>query len=374
MQNNFLASPLVESYLAPPDPHEAERIRPFGVLTLVLALITLLLEACGLWALVNGHIGLGLAVFFHLMLCGALCLAYVFTVVLPADRLFMVLLILTTATLGAAGAAGVVLCLLLALWYSSVSTPFSEWFSTIFPSVVMTSAERLDEDLRTGRDEAAKRYDVEPFLDVLRYGNDDQKRRAISKITSNFTPGFAPALQRALADESNMIRVQAATAISIIENRFQQRMMKLSRLYQQHRKEPEVILALANFHDDYSFTGILDEEREEENRKRAVELYVEYLEKRPEDGVTRTRYGRLLLRMGQTDKAIDAFREALANQRTPTRVSWLAEGYFRAQRFAELRILSREIAQYPEILEKMEDSVRASLLSWSGMQSEQESA
>lgn len=150
--------------------------------------------------------------------------------------------------------------------------------------------------------------------------------------------------------------------------------MKLSRVYARHKNVPEVVLALASFHDDYSFTGILDDEREKENRTRALALFEEYLEMHPSDGVVRTRYGRLMLRMGNTDGAIECFKQAFQNEHTSTRASWLAEAYFRAGRFSELRRFAVEVANYPELMNKMEASVQHSMRSWMGVHHKQGSA
>ncbi len=367
MHNSFIASPAVEQYLAPPDPHEKERILPFGVIALIVTIITVILESWLMYAVVQEQLSVGLGILAHILICGVLLAIWVVVTLLPADRLHMSVLLLATIPTGAAGAGGALLANLLCLWFSRFATAFGDWFNTIFPSPEITHAEAVDEDLRTGRDEAGKIYEVTSFMDVLRYGNDDQKRRALSKVTAQFTPGFAPVLKQALADESNMIRVQAATAISIIENRFQERLMKLSNVYKKHGKDPEVVLALANFYDDYSYTGILDRERERENRHRAWELYEEYLMARPEDSGTRTRYGRLLLRLGELDSAIECFERALNEQASPTRAAWLAEAYFRANRINQLRELCRDLVRnYPILVNDMEDSVKHSVQSWAG--------
>lgn len=368
MQSNTFFPTSVEHYLAPADPHVEQKLAGFPWLTFIAALIALVVEGWVVYAVIQDIIGLGTGLLLHFVVSGLLVLCYVLFTPLASNHLFMGLLVIATFPLGPIGAAGAVLAMLLWLWFSLFSAPFAEWFQTIFPSPVISTPEAIDEDLRTGRDEAAKAYDVEPFMDVIRYGTDDQKRRALGKITSFFNAGFAPALRLALQDESNMIRVQAATAISIIENRFQTRLMKLEKVYAKyHREDPVSIVALANFHDDYSFTGILDNARERANRKDAKRLYEEYLQQVPEDGITRTRYGRLLLRIGELQEAIRQFEKAIQEQITPTRVAWLAEAYYRIGDYDNLRALAVNLhANYGEVMAKMERSVHDSLMSWLG--------
>lgn len=361
----MLPNAIVDAYLAPADPHEQNRIEGFGIIAFVVSLIALIIEAWVVYAAVQEQISIATGILLHLVISGLLVFAFVLFSAMQNNRLFLGLLAIATFAAGPFGAGGTVVSMLLWLWYSRFSTQFADWFDTIFPSPVISEAEAVDEDLRTGRDEAARRYDVEPFMDVLRFGTDDQKRRALSKITSAFTPGFASALRLALRDDSNMIRVQAATAISIIENRIQKRLYKLTNLYRQRPEEPAVILVLANYHDDYSFTGILDDARERDNRVQAKKLYEKYIQLVPEDTAIRTRYGRLLLRMEDYHGAITSFEQATRDQLNPTRVAWLAEAYYRSGRFDRLRQLAVEICtEHRALLANLEGSVQRSFRSW----------
>jgi predicted Zn-dependent protease len=128
-----------------------------------------------------------------------------------------------------------------------------------------------------------------------------------------------------------------------------------------------VIVALANFHDDYSFTGILDDSRERNNRQDAKRLYEEYLDHTPQDDVTRTRYGRLLLRMGEVQASIRQFEKAAEERLSATRAAWLAEAYFRSGDYDRLRALAQDMHQSRgELLAALDASVRDSITSWLG--------
>lgn len=366
MQYKFVASPTVEALLAPEDPHESERIASFSLPAFIIAIVVFLIEAILLNAVVVESIGVALALFIHLIISAVVFVLAVLLRPLPAARLNLMMLLLLFVPTSALGAAGAVICQILTAIHARFSTPFSEWFQSIFPRMALNKPEQLYDDLRTGRDEAPRNYEVESFMDVMRYGTDNQKRRALSKVTTFFSPGFAPVLRYGLADKSNMIRVQAATASSIIESRFESRLMQLTKLYQKRPEHPDVIRALADFYDDFSFTHILDSEREEENQKQAKALYEKCLEKDPNDVDVIQRYARLLLRLGHTADATEQFERLFNMDANASGVAWLVECYYRAGRFASLRQLAADImVHHLELYDSLYTPVKDALASWS---------
>ena len=76
MHNSFIASPAVEQYLAPPDPHEKERILPFGVIALIVTIITVILESWLMYAVVQEQLSVGLGILAHIIICGILLAIY----------------------------------------------------------------------------------------------------------------------------------------------------------------------------------------------------------------------------------------------------------------------------------------------------------
>ncbi len=365
VESSFTASDTVEGYLAPTDPHKSERIAPFAIVTFIVAIIALIIEIYLVRGVLNEAISLTFAIACHVIVSALCFIAAVFLRPFPTNQLFMMALALGTFAAGPFGAGGVITCCLLTLWYRQLSTPFTEWFQSIFPSLDLSHPEQVYDDIRTGRDEAPQVYEVESFMDVMRYGTDDQKRRALTKITTAFTPGFAPVLQTALADESNMIRVQAATALSIIENKFEERLIRLQQLHEARPNDPEVIIALANFYDDYSFANVLDHERELENQERARDLYEQHMRSHDSTLPILSRYGRLMLRMGDVNTATHTFEQALSIEPSANSISWLAECYFKQRRTDDLRGLARTVNdQYPEAWGDMLATVRESLEGW----------
>ncbi len=157
-------------------------------------------------------------------------------------------------------------------------------------------------------------------------------------MTSNFQPSFAPAFKKALNDPSNTIRVQAASAITKIENTFMDRLMKLTRVKEQFPKEPVVVKALAEHYDDYAYTGLLDGDRELANRRKALEYYQEYLNLEPRDLEVRTQIGRILMRNKDYNRACEWFKNCIDLGFVSQSISeWYSEALFASSRFEELR-------------------------------------
>ncbi len=334
----------IETYFEGVDIHDERRVGSCGAAAVLAAALFTVLHGYNVWLFFfAGSIGFTKALVFHFMLAFAAgLLAKAFSGVDRESRFFL-LLFISTLAMGVFGAAGTLLGALLHIWYMRYAQPFTVWFNSIFPSPVTEVSQQIYEDIQVGRDEASKPYSVVPFLDVIWYGNESQKRMALSKMTSRFHPSFAPAFKKALGDSSNSIRIQAATAISKIENQFMHRLMKLNKLHNEQPKNPTITLAIAEHYDDYAFTGILDDDRERENRAQALKHYQQYLDLRPTDTETHVRIGRLLMRTGEPMRAIDWLRQSIERgHKSQALMNWYAEALFACGRFAELRQMARE--------------------------------
>jgi tetratricopeptide (TPR) repeat protein len=350
----------LDDYLKPLDIHEEKHqslVRTplfivVGVIIFLLqALNTYLLLWAGMWPIV--------AFFFHVAMVVA-CLLFAATERrLEGDARFPLLLAVTTFALGPFGAFGCVLAVLLDVIYSRYAQNFSEWFASIFPQADHTLSEETYENISTGRDLTYRDYSVQSFMEVMSIGSEGQKRSALGRMTLLFNPRFAGAFRKALTDSSNTIRVQAATAVVRIENGFLQRALKISRILKFQPNNPDIKLALARHYDDYAFTGVLDPERENANRKRALESYMEYLKLRPDDNTAKLSVGRLLMHSGDTAAAADWFAKSIADRTaTDAMVGWYMECLFLLGRTRELRaVASQHLAQISNIPD-MAESVK----------------
>jgi polysaccharide biosynthesis protein PelE len=244
--------------------------------------------------------------------------------------------------LGTIGAMGSALTLLLGLAYDRRATPLDEWQRALFPEAEADPDAELWAVI--GTREAAGHPSVAPFVDVRDHGSLSQKQAVVALIARNFRPAFAPALRRALRDQQNVVRVQAATAVTMIEAQATAAAYELERHRRERPDDPSLLLRVARHEDGYAFTGLLDPARERESRERAVSAFREYLDVRPGDVAAWHQLGRLFARLGCHEDALSCLRQALHHGGGAQTRLWTMECLFHLRRFPELRQLVEESA------------------------------
>ncbi len=353
----------IAEYFAGPDIHDVQREEHGGVITCIIALVALLVEVLLAAQVLKGNVSVPFGLLAHVIVTALLTFYARVLVRGGRENRFALLLALSVGMTGPFGAAGVALTILFYVWYTRKALPFTEWFESIFPHIAQSRSQHIYEDILVGRDESSKTYNVIPFLDVLSFGNEAQKRQALAKMTSNFHPNFAPAFRRALSDSSNTIRVQAATAITKIENQFLERLMKLAGLNAKYPNDPVIVLALAEHCDNYAHTGLLDADRELANRQKALEHYREFLMLSPSDVEVHTRIGRILMRNRDYERALEWFKSCMEQGYVSESISlWFAEALFACGRFDELRyhvrhsdaLSARQVSLQPALKEALD--------------------
>ena len=200
----------------------------------------------------------------------------------------------------------------------------------------------LDERLSALATKGGDSGGVTPFMAVLSYGTRLQQQQAITLMTRQFYPAFAPALRQALRHPDNAVRVQAATAVATIEDDFLRQANALEDEAAAAPGDPKGLLAMATHYDDYSHTGLLDAQREQRSRDSALKAYLDYLRVMPQDVVVRLAIGRLLLRGGRYDKTAEWFALCIEeDQWTPQMIPWYMEGLYRLGRLEDVRRLAK---------------------------------
>lgn len=242
-------------------------------------------------------------------------------------------------TAGPFGAAGAMLCAALFALFRRHTTSFEEWYAALFPDQQIEGARALFQQIVTdGSDDETAARSVASFTDILAFGTFDQKQALIALIATYFKPAFAPALKSALGHPEPAIRVQAATAVAQIEQRFLRRSIDLESELVRRPRDMPLVFAAARHYDDYAFTGLLDNDRQAENRHRALKLYFSALELAPENGDVELAIGRLLVRMGEYRTAADLLAtSAGAGRLKPAGAIWYLECLFRIGAFVQLR-------------------------------------
>ena len=259
------------------------------------------------------------------------------------DARLHLLLAVTTLGCGPFGALGTLGLGLVAKWGHAASRPFQEWYESLFPEHEESISERVYDRVKSQLDDE----DGEPasFADLVRYGSIEEKQAVIAIVGKHFKPAFAPILELALQDPVNAVRVQAATAISIVESRFSEAILELTARLESHSNRPSDLLALARLYDDYAFTGLLDDERESNNREKALQCYQRYLLAEPNDVSTKLAVGRLLLRAERYEEAAFWLKGVMHKDDPSLQLAiWYMECLFHLGRFEELRHWAKRYA------------------------------
>lgn len=277
-----------------------------------------------------------------------------------------ILLACSTAALGPIGAVGSLVTLVLARHYMRRALPFEEWYASIFPDTRETENRKVVD--RIAASEGRETEAVTAFSDVLSFGSLQQKQDLIALVSSQFRPAFGPVLKRALQDDHSAIRVQAATAMSKLENTILQRTMELTRRVRANPGDTEELRALAQHYDGCLFCGILDARREEDLLADALAVYRECLTREPGDLATKLAAGRLLLRSKRFGDAAKYFHEAADPDLGLAQAAlWYMESLFQLGRFGEIRRLARDWASRRASSAEYPPEVMEAVRLWAGI-------
>ena len=340
----ILNSPIyeyVEDVLREEDVHDASRVptaQVSHVSFLIIAILLTLINAVNVYLAIYTDMPLVIPVVIHVVASAVvLLIAYtLFRKGHPVHHLAMMAIV--NALCGIFGSAGALLGFVFYLIFKQKTQHFDEWFESIFPKDNVSISEEIYDNIVEGLDENPRAYGVMPLVDVMRLGSEDQKRRALAKMTVRFHPRLAPAFKLALKDSANAIRVQAATSVAKIERDFTTVLEKIAQARSQDPDNMNILLAQAKFYDDYAFTGILDSELEQLNRTRAITAYKEYLQHDPNHQTSWISVGRLFFRDKQWAEAAEWFKHALDRGWSDhNMLMWYFESLYRLGKFKELR-------------------------------------
>ena len=265
-------------------------------------------------------------------------------------------------------------------WYyisKEKSLSFKQWRDSIFPAEYKSLGQTVYERITFGREELGVNYSVTYLMDIITLGSDEEKREALFKISRYYDPCFAPMLRQALEDSHNMIRVLAAAAITKIKTTFFSTSMQLEKLKLAWPDNSRVLLELARHYDAYAFSGLLDDDQQEDNRRLALRYYQEFIAKNANHTDILEAHkllGRLLLRMGHTEEACAHFETLRAEGIQTSDINfWYSECLFSLKRYAALRKLAAENGDNPLATDRLKypDHIRGTTQLWSGMQENQ---
>jgi polysaccharide biosynthesis protein PelE len=315
---------------------------------LAVAAAVFLLESALMGIAVTRHLGPAAAVTAHLMIAATLIAWTISSSECRNDLRIPMLLTVTTAFMSAIGAAGTFVTIMLMSYYAEAPASFEDSYRGSPPESQTRTAAELRQRIIDGQGGLDK-SSVAPFSDILFFGTLSQKQELISLMSRNFQPVFAPILRMALNDANNAIRVQAASAITLIEDDFLRRSLSLASSVRDNPSDPALLLNLARLNEEYSKTGILDRDRERDSRNKALEAYREYLQLNPRDLEARAAIGSLLLLDEKYDEALLWSAEAVNDGKASVELVLIyMESLYHRRRFQELRNLAAKYSVLAE--------------------------
>lgn len=358
----------VEDILAPEDIHDSNTVSPATAtngLFIVLAIIVSILHGFNLYLFLGAGLWPVIPILIHLAISVVTAMVTYAQYRNGMDVQHLAILSIVSFTTGIFGSLGALFGFIGTVIFRGRAQHFKEWYESIFPTDQVTDSQHIYDSIMEGLDENPRNYGVMPFVDVMRLGSENQKRRALAKMTSRFNPRFSQAYRTALADPSNTIRVQAATAVAKLEREFMTKLERIELARAKEPKNPNITMALAKFYDDYAFTGVLDAELEKLNRERAINTYKSYLQQDPNSAEAWIAIGRLLYRNKQWEEAADWFRHAMdRGWKVNNMVLWYFECLFRLGQYRELR---RAVLEYGRGImgqEELPKDVREAVSLW----------
>jgi polysaccharide biosynthesis protein PelE len=282
-------------------------------------------------------------------------------------------LALSVAALGPLGVAGALIAFAFKRWFDrrGVSQD-AAWLSVVGAEAPKGLNLRKSKDLSSEVEDdpmVAAALEERPmasaFADVLDHGTPAQKQDLIAAIARRFEPAFAPTLKQAFNDDDATVRMLAAAAVARLENRYTDRAIRLEQRLLAQPDNADHALALALHHDRFANSGLLDEDRVQRAREKALQMYQQSGEHRVDDPMIMLSVIRLLVRLNREDEALAMFRPLVdAKGATPALTSWFLECLYRRRRFTELRRYSALLASHEHSLEDLPEGPKDAIGWW----------
>lgn len=244
------------------------------------------------------------------------------------------------------GPLGAGLAVIIVIFYMNYQRYFSggkDILDDIFPEIKKKKSSELYDRVLYGMEAVEKKELNYSFQEIIVFGSDKQKRLALEKILKYFRPSFIPVLLRALNDSSNSIRVSAATIMAKLDKKFYNQYLSLEMKLKNNPDDPESYLTFAKHCDTYVSSKILDQNKAQEIREKAIHTYLEYLKYKPDDYETIVAISRLYL---QDDHPLEARQHLESLMQKNTNYSaevyklWI-ESLYNLQDYTTLRSLQK---------------------------------
>lgn len=332
---------------------------------MIASLATFIVSAAVASFVMSGALPLTAYLFAHLGCAAAAILIALISGNPPRRQ--AVLHALMATFLGPAGSAGVFLCTVFELCFRPFATPFTEWFESIFPEQDNDEQGAFVELLHASEDPIQTSLRISSFRDTMAVGTIEQKQALLALIARRFTPAFAPALRQALQDSVPAVRVQAAAATASIENRYAEKTMALEQKAKQRSATIADHRRLAEHLMEFADSGIAEQQRCDEARKRALEQFDAILISHPSDFDALTASARLLLHAGRFGDAHQRIQKASSTGRMDTSLASLQlEALVAMGRFSDIKTAAASWKRVATGSERDAHRLKSALQLWSG--------
>ncbi len=236
------------------------------------------------------------------------------------------------------------------------------WFFTfILSSLVFESKSALVEykdyiNLKYTRQEIVRDLALEPhhreqttylapYFEILQGKDVALKLSVIDKLSLMPNAAYINMLRSVLSDINDEVRLSAATNLRKIEDNLNRKIMELGRQSQRHPADDQIWAELGLACDEYAFSGILDKTTTEHYRKQAAAAFKKAIKINPFAEEYYKNLGRVLMREGKADEAINILQEGLKiNPKSQAIFLWLMEYHFKRNNFEAVRKMAGEIS------------------------------
>lgn len=271
----------------------------------LISLIILFIESYALFLLYSNKLAPHNFFIIHII-ASFICLSIYFIYkVLDYDLRYPIMNLAFVFFLGPFGAFLFMATTLLSSFYLRRVEPLEKTIGEFFPQDPEDeNAFRVYERIRFGLDV----YDPDKipysYEEVMRYGTEAQKKTAIERILKYFRKEFTKPLLQALSDKASSVRILAATAVARIDNQYSEHLKKIEEEVLQNPNDADLQFKYANLLESLSELDLIDTDRREKLREKAIVIFEELEKEYPENKDISFSLGKLYLNSNQLQKAI----------------------------------------------------------------------
>lgn len=203
--------------------------------------------------------------------------------------------------------------------------------------------------------------DIEAFKDIFISHDRQLQENAINKLSKIVNKQSVAILQNVVNTSTTDTKVMAASALIEMEDKIIKKIEKLQNAMQINSEDDDLRLQLARTYDLYCYLDVLDQAVKAHYQNLSLEQYRHFLANHPTHAAATLEYGRILLKSGQLEEAIENLtRAAELVPQNPNPHIWLAEAYYELSNYAAVSDVCERLLQ----LDKLPENLKAVVNWW----------